>query len=122
MRALLPIERAALLATAKDNPAIAAAILWQAKCAFVTKFENTGAGFFSTLEIVGDAPKLAAHSRLDGAHGKVMGVEHGMGFIVFLESGRINLLEGYVNGVVPTKAVDFSEVGFELWPLCEAEE
>ena len=68
MRSLWPIERAVLEATAKDNPAIAHAILRQAECAQVTVFENTGAGFFSTVVIVGEAPTLPAVSRLDGAH------------------------------------------------------
>ena len=121
MRDLWPIERAALEATAKDNPALAGGLLQQADCAQVTAFENTGAGFFSTIQIAGDAPRLPDQSHLNGAHGSVDGIEHGMGFIVFLESGRVSLIEGYCNGDAKTEAIDFRKVAFKLKPWGEAD-
>lgn len=122
VRALWPIERAVLEATAEDYPQSASALQGQTETAMVAKFENTGAGFFSTISVAADAPALAEKSPLDGAYANVEGIEHGMGFIVFMDSGRVSLIEGYCHGNVSTVDVDFSEVRFELRPWSKAAE
>ena len=115
MRALWPIERAVLEATAHDYPAFADDIRRQAETAQVSEFENSGAGFFSTLSVAPDAPLLPDKSPLDGAYGTVEGIEHGMGFVVFLDRGRLSLIEGYCHGDVSTEGSRFRgrEVGCE---------
>jgi hypothetical protein len=120
MRDLWPIERTALEETAKDNPALADCLRQQADRARVTAFENSGAGFFSSIRIEGDVPPLPEQSHLNGAYGSVDGIEHGMGFIVFLEGGRVSLIEGYCNGNVSSEAIDFSSVDFEIKPWSQA--
>ncbi len=82
----------------------------------VVSFENSGVGFFSNLAVGDDTPLLAETSPLSGAYGDVVGIEHGMGFIVFLKEGRIAVIEGYCNGDTPTGNFDFSRSTYELRP------
>ena len=108
-----------LEATARDYPACAEALQQQAAKATVTEFENTGAGFFSTLSVDDDAPRLAPASPLDGAFGSVNGVEDAMGFVVFLKGGKLSLIEGYCQSLQSTVGIDFEEVTFDLQPWSE---
>ena len=116
MRALWPIEKAVLDAAAQDYPAYADSLRQQIETAQVTAFENTGAGFFSTVSVPIDAPRLPDKSPLDGAHGSVDGVEDAMGFIVFLEDGRLSQIEGYSRAIRSTVEIDFATVEFSLRP------
>lgn len=119
MRPLWPIEREILEITAADYPTSTAALRQQINTAHVISFENTGAGFFSELVVAANTPLLTAESPLSGAHGNVLGIEHGMGFIVFLEDGRVSLIEGYCNGDTSTSEIDFSRAAYRLmsWDL-----
>jgi hypothetical protein len=68
------------------------------------------------LKVATEAPLLKEKSPLSGAYGNVLGIEHGMGFIVFLENGRLSLIEGYCNGNVSTVGFDFERATFDLKP------
>jgi hypothetical protein len=60
--------------------------------------DNTGHGFYTTLEVGRDRPALAAKpGLLDGpiAHMLDMGAGMMMGFILWFDSGYPNCLEGY---------------------------
>ena len=116
MRGLLPIERAVLEAAAHDYQASADGLRQQIATAQVTDFENSGAGFFSTVRVSPEAPRLTDKSPLDAATGNVCGIEHGMGFLVFLDDGYVTLIEGYTNGDVSTVAIDFETVNFDIKP------
>jgi hypothetical protein len=116
MRPLWPIEREVLEITAAEYPASAGALRRQIDTARVVSFENSGAGFFSDLAVAPDAPQLSEKSPLSGAYGSVLGVEEGMGFIVFLNDGRLSMIEGYCYGGSPTTDIDFSRVVFGLMP------
>ncbi len=116
MRSLWPIEREVLEITAAEYPGSAEALRRQIASAHVVSFENSGAGFFSYVEVAGDAPVVPEKSPLDGAYGSVLGIEHGMGFIVFLKDGRLSIIEGYCNGGGPTTDIDFSRTVFRLMP------
>jgi hypothetical protein len=116
MRPLWPIEREVLEIAAAECSCSAEAIRHQIDTAQVVSFENSGAGFFSNLVVAEDAPVLPEKSRLSGAYGSVLGIEHGMGFIVFLQDGRLAMIEGYCNDSVPTKDLDFSRAVYELMP------
>lgn len=122
MRGFWPIERAALDAGINDFPAFAAVLKRQLEKAKVTKFENTGGGFFSSVAVANDAPLLSSRSPLDVACAKVDGLEHPMGFLIFVKEGRITLLEGYAFGYEPTTDIDFQRVIFEMKPWSEAQE
>ena len=116
MRNLWPIERAVLEAAAHDYQASADRLREQIVAAQVTDFENTGAGFFSTVRVSPEAPRLTDKSPLDAASGSVGDIEHGMGFLVFLENGYVSLIEGYTYGDVSTVGVDFESVKFGMKP------
>lgn len=116
MRSLWPIERKVLELTAAEYPASGEILHWQIEGAQVVSFENSGAGFFSNLVVSAEAPLLAETSPLTGVHGDVVGIEHAMGFIVFLTEGRISMIEGYCNGDTSTQDIDFSGSTFELRP------
>ncbi len=92
-RQLWPIERDILEIAATEYPASADAIRRQAATARVVRFENSGAGFFSYLSIDNDTLPVVEKSPLDVAHGDVDGVEHGMGFIVFLQDHKLSFIE-----------------------------
>jgi hypothetical protein len=116
MRSLWPIEREVLEITAAEYPASTRALRQQIDTVQVVEFENSGAGFFSNLAVAPDVPLLSESSPLKGAHGIVDGIEHGMGFIVFLKDGQLSMIEGYCNDVGPTTDIDFSRVVFALTP------
>jgi hypothetical protein len=116
MRPLWQIERAVLEITVEEYPISAEALRLQLASAQVESFENSGAGFFSNLFIDPAAPTVAERSPLAGAYGSVLGIDHGMGFIVFLESGRISFIEGYTHGDVSTADFDFKKAVFGLTP------
>jgi hypothetical protein len=113
---LWKIERAILEMALQEYPHLEGPLLQQIKSAKVSKFENTGAGFFSTLYIDPLAKTLAKRSPLNVASGTVLGIEHGMGFLVFLENGRLSLIEGYCNAPISTRNFDFETGIFELLP------
>ena len=114
MRPLWPIEREVLEITAAEYPASGDVLRRQIETVQVVSFENSGAGFFSILAVSDDTPPLTETSPLSGAYGDVVGIEHGMGFIVFLKEGRISMIEGYCNGDTPTQDFDFSGSTYEL--------
>jgi hypothetical protein len=116
MRSLWPIEQAVLEAAAHDCQASGEGLRGQIATARVTNFENTGAGFFSTVSVSPEAPRLTDKSPLDAATGSVGSIEHGMGFLVFLENGYVSLIEGYTYGDVSTVGVDFESVNFDMKP------
>jgi hypothetical protein len=116
MRPLWPIEREVLEITAAEYLGSADVLRRQIDTAQVTGFENSGAGFFSNLAVADDAPVLSETLRLNGAHGSVLGIEDGMGFIVFLKDGRLWMIEGYCNGGGPTTDIDFSRAVYGLMP------
>jgi hypothetical protein len=81
----------------------------------VTKFENTGAGFFTKLTISPDASRIAEPSPLDVGTGSVANLRHGMGFLLFLQDGHASLIEGYAYDD-STIGVDFETVAFDVKP------
>lgn len=116
MRPLWPIEREVLEISVAEYPASAEAFQQQIGTAQVVTFPNTGAGFFSNLEVASSAQLLSENSSLDGCYGSVLGVKGGMGFAVFLKDGRLSMIEGYCNSGGPTTNIDFSRVVFTLVP------
>lgn len=115
MRELWPIERAILEAAAHDYQAYAGGLREQIASAQVTSFENTGMGFFSMLSVSPEAPRLTDKSPLDAATGSVASIEHGMGFLVFLENGYVSTIEGYAYDG-STVGLDFETVTFDVKP------
>lgn len=83
---------------AGDEPAFSI-LREQLRSARVSKREYTGVGFFTEFEISSNAPRLAASKpiRFGDVLAEIDGMEHGAGFVLFIDSGLITMLEGYSN-------------------------
>jgi hypothetical protein len=72
----------------------------QYKISQVLKRKFTGCGFFSTF-IINDTEKKLQFEELNielSCLGEIEGVENGVGFILFIRDGYIDVLEGYTYG------------------------
>lgn len=111
-----PLERAVLKAIyemySEDRPALEVQLL----TATVRGRENTGAGFFTTFDVERASSTAIGGERLrNGPEAKIDGLQHGMGFILWLEEGYANCLEGYASAD-STAGVDLERTGFEIMP------
>jgi hypothetical protein len=67
----------------------------------VTGRDYSGVGFFLHVEVP-DAPMVELRSlRFGDVHAEIDGLEHGAGFLLFVDDGRITMLEGYCYGPGP---------------------
>lgn len=93
----------------------ALALSAQVAAAEVSRRENTGAGFYSTVVVGGmgvPRPKVALKS-VSNVGADVDGLKDGMVFVVFFRDGVIDILEGAAI-TESTAGVDFSTVAFEV--------
>lgn len=65
----------------------------------VTKREYTGVGFFTEFGHPNDVIRLATSRsiRFGDVLADIEGLEHGAGFVLFIDNGLITMLEGYTN-------------------------
>src|SRR6266481_7691242 len=90
------LEQAVLTAICEMCSPDQAALEAQLSTATLLSRENTGAGFYARF-VVDRALSTAIgdmRSR-NGPEAKIDGLEHGMGFILWLEEGYADCLEGY---------------------------
>lgn len=82
----------------------------------VTKRENTGVGFFTNIAISGDAPTVKT-GRVLGyeIHAYIRGLEHGLGFVLFMSEGRMHQLEGYAYGSDSIASLNLFDLAFEIF-------
>src|SRR5215212_1351484 len=107
------MEMAALRAIFSETPELGPELNRQLQRATVTKRENTGGGFFTEIAVPDDAPKVECPSVLGYAtHARVDGLEHGLGFVLFMEQGRLHLFEGYAWGPENTSPLDLNNLAF----------
>lgn len=85
---------AALLAGDKEELAI---LRQQVQQAVVRSRRLTGVGFWTYFDVPPGAPRLTDSSRLrlSDVGAEVQDVEHGAGFILWVEHGAIDCLEGF---------------------------
>lgn len=95
MFALSDLERAVLSAIATQVPEHAQALLDQIASAHVVERENTGTGFYAKLAITAGRKMHGAPSPLGDIGADIDGIEHGMGFLLWLQDGMAHTLEGY---------------------------
>jgi hypothetical protein len=69
----------------------------QAAASTVGEREHTGVGFYTSFSVPAELPRIRCRSRtqLGDVSAEVEGVEHGMGFILWIEHGAIDCLEGF---------------------------
>jgi hypothetical protein len=110
------METAALHAIFAETPALCMELQRQLRHAMVTKRENSGGGFFSEIAVSKDAPRVKCPNVLGYAtHARVEGLEHGLGFVLFMKDGKLHLLEGYAWGAESTASLDLRSLSFEIF-------
>jgi hypothetical protein len=110
------MEKAALQAIFRETPAVSSELQRQLDHATVTKRENTGGGFFTDIAVPEhvppvDCPKVLCYA----THARVEGLEHGLGFVLFMEGGKLHLFEGFAWGPESTGALNLSRLSFEIY-------
>src|SRR5437868_15012765 len=99
MTTFTDLELAALHSIFAETTDLAPALEEQLALATVAKRENSGGGFFTTISVDGDAPRVTVSDVLGfETQARVKGLEHGLGFVLFTEDGLIRLLEGFAWG------------------------
>jgi hypothetical protein len=114
---LSPFEKAVLEKTLAGDHPVLAALRAQLAVATVTDRELTGVGFFTGLSAPSDAPYTPKRGSLvlGGPDAQIAGLEHGAGFLLFANSGRMSCLEGFTYGEEwPSVVNDFSLKDLEL--------
>ena len=111
-----PLESAVLNTICERHPADRAALESQLSTAVLVSRENTGAGFYTNFSTGGgSAIAVTGKGMRGGPEVKVDGIELGMGFILWLEDGYANCLEGYTYEG-DTHKIDLERVRFEVAP------
>jgi hypothetical protein len=60
------------------------------------KREMTGVGFYVNLEVPATVPRVTRSSfKLGDVNAAIEGLKHGAGFLLYVESGSLVMLEGY---------------------------
>src|ERR1700722_4526814 len=109
MEVLSSLEQAVLDAIALQVPEVADALAGQQGKVRVTARENTGPGFYTTLDVSHRSPIKGVGSPLGDVGATVVGFEHGMGFLLWFQEGHIHRLEGY-SYEESTSGIDFEQV------------
>lgn len=116
MTAFTELELAALRSIFSETPELAPALERQLAVASVAERENSGAGFFTTIAIPDEAPPVSGPNVLGHeTHAHIAGLPVGLGFVLFLKSGRLDLLEGFAWGGGATDALDLGALSFEVY-------
>jgi hypothetical protein len=113
MSKLSKLEDAVLRAIAAQYPDANSAIDAQRSVARVTGRNNTGAGFYTTFAVAQSCPVVTVASPIGNVTARVQGLNHGMGFILWLQNGRLSKLEGY-SFEEDTARIDLEAADFDL--------
>lgn len=110
------LEIAALKSIFSETPEFTPDLQRQFDRAKVVKRENSGAGFFTTIVVSDDTPRVTSPAELGSeTHARVDGLQHGLGFVLFMENGLLHVLEGYTYMPESTAAFDLASIGFEMF-------
>lgn len=80
-----------------DDPTLAM-LREQSAVAVVAERRFTGVGFFTRFKVPISAPRLPSRCRLvvSDVYAEVTNLEFGAGFVLFVEDGALDTLEGYI--------------------------
>ena len=97
MRNLNVLEKRVLEKLVEGNEPGLDSLRAQLRSCVVTAREMTGVGFLTSLHVKGSAARLPLSQpfRLGGVAAEIEGLDHGAGFILFLENGLLETLEGF---------------------------
>jgi hypothetical protein len=93
---LEPLEAAVLDKLLAGNHPVLAALRGQLEGLRVKQREHTGAGFYTEFSVATTAaPAPAAQLRFGDVQAAIRGLEHGAGFLLYVDGGVLTMLEGY---------------------------
>lgn len=99
----------------RETPDFAEQLDRQLESAEAISRENTGGGFFTSISVKGSLPVITPRTLGETTHARVGGMEHGLGFVLFMQNGWLHTLEGFSLGGEETAQIDFSNVQFEIY-------
>ena len=109
------MELVALRSIFYETPELAAGLERQLAAATVTERENSGAGFFTTISVPDGPPRVNSPKVLGyETHAHVKGMEYGLGFVLFMKDGALDMLEGYAFAG-STSTLDLTDLQFEVF-------
>jgi hypothetical protein len=109
-----PLERAVLSAICEMDPEDRSALEAQLSTATFRSRENTGAGFYTRFSVDHESSAAIRGVQLKyGPPANIDGLNHGMGFILWLKDGYTDCLEGY-SFDQSTTPINLETVGFDL--------
>ena len=115
MLSFTKLEEAALHAVFAETPGLAAVLEQQFGNAAVANRENTGGGFFTTIAVSQDAPQVNSPRVLGyETQARVEGLDYGLEFVLFMENGRLHILEGYALGPESTASLNLEDLTFTI--------
>jgi hypothetical protein len=116
MEGLNELEQAVLdKQIAGDHPALAV-LRAQAEKARVVGRTETGVGFFCNFEVESSAPTLTGNFYIGDVHGELNDLAHGAGFVLFIRSGAISMLEGFTFDEAWPQHVHHFKLGYDREP------
>ncbi len=110
------LERKVLDAVCEMHPADRSALESQLARAVIRSRENTGAGFYTRFEVDSSQRAVSGDRTRAGPNATIEGLQHGMGFILWLDRGYAATLEGY-SFDEDTSSIQFDAVNCELNPI-----
>lgn len=115
MSTFTKLEEAALHSIFAETPDFAPALERQLEKAAVTQRVNTGGGFYTDIAVADDLPRMNTPKVLGyETHARVEGLTYGLGFVLFIEDGRLHLLEGFAVGPEDTTSLNLEELNFAI--------
>jgi hypothetical protein len=115
MSTLTPLENAALAAIFKEVPELAAELEEQRKAAEIVSRENDRGGFFTYFSIPERLSIAEDYLPLgENVYAAVEGLDYGLGFLLIIRNGRLDVLDGYTVGAEDTGSIDFETAAFEM--------
>ncbi len=110
---LTALERAVLYKIVSQYPEASGVLSAQLSGLSVTGRENTGAGFYTRFAIDSQAPVASLASPIGDVAVKVDGLDHGIGFLLWLRDGYMNQLEGF-SFEEDTSDIDWTNPSFNI--------
>ena len=115
MPAFSDLERAALHAIFDESPDITSLLRCQLEAASVIARENTGGGFITTIEVPDGVEEISSRTVLGyETEASIDGLAYGLAFALFMQEGKLHVLDGHSQGGENTTGLDFERVGFSI--------
>jgi hypothetical protein len=96
MKNLTTLEQKVMQALLDGDDDVLSILREQLKATVVFKREMTGMGFYTTFEVSANVPHVGDRSfKFGDVVANIPGLNHGAGFLLYIKSGELHMLEGY---------------------------